>query len=109
MRRTHCQLTVKRRRRNQLLTVLRIKTSPTIPTLRSQSEKKGGEIATSTTSALRKRKMDGDTGGTTSGKKSSLFVDAPKMREIRGGVKQAKEKQAMSVNKQRTKKSRQRE
>jgi hypothetical protein len=38
-------------------------------------------------------------------KKSTLFVDTPRMREIREGVKQAKQRQAESVNKQRAKKA----
>jgi hypothetical protein len=78
--------------------------TPTTPTLRSQSAKKGGETATPTNTALRKRKNDGN-GETTVTKNSSLFVDAPNMRKIRDGVKRAKEKQAESVNKQRAKKT----
>ncbi len=54
--------------------------SPVTPMLRSQSAKKGGEIATPTTPALQKIKMYGKSGGTTGSKNSSLFVDAPKMR-----------------------------
>ncbi len=77
--------------------------SPNTPTLRSQSAKKGEEIATPMTVALQKRKMD-DGGETNTSKNSSLYVDAPTMRNIRDGVKRAKEKQAESVNKQCAKK-----
>jgi hypothetical protein len=77
---------------------------PTTPTLRSQSANKGGEIAIPMTTALQKRKID-DGGETNTSKNSSLYVDAPKMRNIRDGVKRAKEKQAESVNKQHAKKA----
>jgi hypothetical protein len=45
-----------------------------------------------------------DGGETSTSKNSSLYVDAPKMRNIRDGVRRAKEKQAESVNKQHAKK-----
>jgi hypothetical protein len=55
-------------------------TTPTTPTLRSQSAKKGGEIAMQENTAVRKRKTD-NCGETASRGNASLFVDAPKMRK----------------------------
>lgn len=61
--------------------------------------KEGGETATPMITALQKRKTDGS-GETTVSKKSSLFVDGPKMKKVIDGVRRAKQKQAESVNKQ---------
>ncbi len=64
--------------------------------MRTQSNQKDGALTTPTTPNVRKRQVD---------QKSSTFFDAPSMRNIREGVKRAKERQAESVNKQCAKKA----
>jgi hypothetical protein len=95
----------KKKRKTTKISAGEVDNSLTAPTLRSRSYQKDGALTTPTTPNLQKRQLDRNSGETTADGKSTLFVDAPRMREIREGVKQAKERQAESVNKQRAKKA----
>ena len=72
------RLSQKKKKKSTTHSVRDQDSSPNTPTLRSQSAKKGEEIATPMTVALQKRKMD-DGGEINTSKNSSLYVDAPKM------------------------------